>query len=143
MTNPTPGTPLPWEVDTIQSEGEYGTGPDTHVGFAVSAIYDAKGNVLFDALNSDVIVVHEDYGDEDGYVSAWDETSAKNACYLVHTANSYPALVALKDELVAMLQTCRGELRTMGELTDGLASEDCAALVAKIDALLAKARGEG
>jgi hypothetical protein len=87
-------TPGPWETDTLKSEGEYGTGPDTTAGFEVTAIYSAKGEVLFDPFNSDAIVVQEDYGDEDGYVLAWDQTSAANAALIVALVNNLPAILS-------------------------------------------------
>lgn len=78
-----------WYTDTENSEGEYGTGPDTHSGFLVSVIYGPDGKSLFDPHNSDCIEVHEDYPDEDGYVSAWDETSRRNAAFIVALVNAY------------------------------------------------------
>lgn len=87
-----------WEIDILKSEGEYGSGPDTVAGFEVSAIYDAQGRVIFDALNSDVIEVQEDYGDEDGYVYAYDLTSAANAALIVALHNAAPALIAAARE---------------------------------------------
>lgn len=115
MSGPQPGTPTPWEVDTIQSEGEYGNGPFTHSGFSVSAIYDAQGRVIFDALNSDVIEVHEDYGDEDGFVSAYDATSAANAAAIVHRMNNWDALVAERDALQARVDALADVSDTLGE----------------------------
>jgi hypothetical protein len=95
-------TPGPWETDTLKSEGEYGSGPDTVAGFEVTAIYNAKGEVLFDALNSDAIVVHEDYGDEDGYVLAWDETSKTNAALIVALVNNLPAIISALEAVPVM-----------------------------------------
>jgi hypothetical protein len=95
-------TPGPWETDTLKSEGEYGSGPDTVAGFEVTAIYNAKGEVLFDALNSDAIVVHEDYGDEDGYVLAWDQISAANAALIVTLVNNLPAILSALEAVPVM-----------------------------------------
>jgi hypothetical protein len=86
-------TPGLWEVDTLKSEDEYGSGPDTVSGFDVSAIYNAKGEALFDASNSDTIEVHADYADEDGYVSAYDPISATNAALIVELHNALPAII--------------------------------------------------
>jgi hypothetical protein len=86
-------TPGPWEVDTLKSEGEYGSGPDTTVGYEVSAIYNAKGEALFDALNSDAITVHEEYPDEDGYSLAYDEVSDANAKLIVALRNNLPTIL--------------------------------------------------
>ncbi|MDE2107083.1 MAG: hypothetical protein KGL39_58290, partial [Patescibacteria group bacterium] len=73
----------PWEVDTEESDGAYGPGPDASHGFKVSLILGGDGLSLFDALNSTAIVVREDYPDEDGFIAAWDETSANNAALIV------------------------------------------------------------
>lgn len=80
-----------WDTDTEKSEGEYGTGPDTHSGFDVTVIYGPDGKSLFDPHNSDMIEVHEDSPDEDGYVSAWDETSRRNATFITALVNAYRA----------------------------------------------------
>ena len=79
----TPGT---WETDTLNSEGSYGSGDDTYEGYATTAIYDASGKVLFDALNSDAILVQEEW-DEDGG-SAYDLTSAANAAFIITLVNA-------------------------------------------------------
>lgn len=94
MTNPdlaalsaaaTPGT---WDTDTIKSEGSYGSGDDTYEGFGTTAIYDPSGKVLFDALNSDAILVQEEW-DEGGFCHAYDLTSAANAAFIVALVNAY------------------------------------------------------
>ncbi|CFL83480.1 hypothetical protein [Burkholderia pseudomallei] len=70
-------TPGPWEIDTIDNCGEYGDGgPDTSTGFKSYAVYDEKGRVLFDTLNSDAAVIHEEGYDLDHY--AWDEVGKRN-----------------------------------------------------------------
>ncbi|WP_157126731.1 hypothetical protein [Burkholderia metallica] len=70
-------TPGPWEIDTIDNCGEYGDGgPDTSTGFKSYAVYDAKGRVLFDTLNSDAAEIHEQGYDLDHY--AWDEVGKQN-----------------------------------------------------------------
>ncbi|HDR9497623.1 TPA: hypothetical protein QDC06_000825 [Burkholderia cepacia] len=70
-------TPGPWEIDTIDNCGEYGDGgPDTSTGFKSYAVYDAKGRVLFDTLNSDAAEIHEQGYDLDHY--AWDEVGKRN-----------------------------------------------------------------
>lgn len=86
--------PAPWETDTEQSEGEYGSGPNTFSGFDVSLLIDANGRSLFDALNSTAIIVHEDGPDEDGYVHAWDDVSAANAALIVALVNNLPRILA-------------------------------------------------
>lgn len=70
-------TPGPWEIDAIDNCGEYGDGgPDTSTGFKSYAVYDAKGRVLFDTLNSDAAEVHDEI-DENGHY-AWDEVGKRN-----------------------------------------------------------------
>lgn len=76
-----------WEIDTLNSEGTYGSGDDTREGFSTTAICDASGKVLFDALNSDAILVQEEW-DEDGG-SAYDLTSAANARFVCTLVNLY------------------------------------------------------
>lgn len=109
----------PWEIDTLKSEGSYGTGDDTTEGFEVSAIYDAKGRALFDALNSDLIEVHEDYADEDGYSLAHDLTSSANAAFIVALVNAYRSgdLVLIDRETVAQqLDRDQRTIHTRGSL---------------------------
>lgn len=92
------GTQGEWGVDTVQSEGEYGSGPDTHSGFHVSQILGPDGKTLFDAINSDACVVNEEYDDE-GYCYAWDEVSGHNAALIVTMKNNLPTIIqALKDK---------------------------------------------
>ncbi len=87
-------TPGPWEVDTEKSEGNYGSGPDCHSGFQVSAIIGgADGKTLFDALNSDACIVDEEGPDEDGYYYAWDTVSDTNAALIVAAVNALPKLL--------------------------------------------------
>lgn len=78
-----------WETDTLNSEGSYGSGDDIHECFATTAIYDASGKVLFDALNSDACLVHEEWDEEDGYCHASDLTSAANAAFIVALVSAY------------------------------------------------------
>ena len=82
----------PWEVDTEKSEGEYGAGPDTTVGYDVSMIIGPDGLSLFDALNSTAASIQEEY-DEDWRVS-YDEVSARNAALIVAIRNNLPAILA-------------------------------------------------
>jgi len=89
-------TPGPWDADTLNSEGSYGSGGDTHEGFATTAIYDADGKVLLDALNSDAILVQEEW-DEDGG-RAYDLTSAANASLITYLRNAVPDILALIEE---------------------------------------------
>ena len=86
-------TPGEWGEDTLKSEGAYGSGDDTHEGFATTAIYNAEGKLLFDALNSDVILVQEEW-DDDGFGYAYDLTSGANADLIVTLRNALPAIIA-------------------------------------------------
>lgn len=82
-----------WSADTVQSEGEYGSGPDTHSGFHVSAIFGPNGETLFDATNSEACLVNEEFDDE-GYCYAWDETSGHNAALIVALKNNLPTIIS-------------------------------------------------
>jgi len=85
-------SPWPWDIDSVDNEGEYGDGgPDSHCGFKSYAVFDAKGETLFDSLNSTDCCVENDF-DEDG-CSAWDETARRNL-----------TLAATAPELLADLQ---------------------------------------
>ncbi len=95
-------TPGEWGEDTLKSEGAYGSGDDTHEGFATTAIYNAEGKLLFDALNSDVILVQEEW-DEGGFCYAHDLTSSANADLIVTLRNALPELIAAL-EVVALVR---------------------------------------
>lgn len=82
-----------WGLDTVQSEGEYGSGPNTHSGFHVSEIHGPDGQTLFDAINSDTCLVNEEFDDE-GYCYAWDETSGHNAALIVALKNNLDTIIA-------------------------------------------------
>jgi hypothetical protein len=110
-------TPGPWEVDTLKSEGEYGSGPDTTVGYEVSAIYNAKGEALFDALNSDAITVH-------------DEVSDANAKLIVALRNNLPTILQSLRAHPAPDQSahCSGEVVEGLRIAAGIVESDlCAA----------------
>jgi hypothetical protein len=84
---------LGWQVVEVKNEGEYGDGgPDSRTGFTSYAIADSEGRILFDSLNCDhrVCEVHEEFDDEDGYRTAWDESSRKRAEMIVARMNSSP-----------------------------------------------------
>ena len=95
-------TPGEWGEDTLKSEGAYGSGDDTHEGFATTAIYNADGKLLFDALNSDVILVQEEW-DEGGFCYAHDLTSSANADLIVTLRNNLPTIIAAL-EVVALMR---------------------------------------
>jgi len=85
-------TPGPWEADTIDNEGEYGSGPDTHSGFKSPVMLDPSGKALFDAINGDLVEVHEEY-DEDS-CNAWDEPGRCNFALIAALRNNLPAIIA-------------------------------------------------
>lgn len=84
---------LGWQVVEVKNEGEYGDGgPDSRTRFTSYAIADSEGRILFDSLNCDhrVCEVHEEFDDEDGYRTAWDEPSRKRAEMIVARMNAAP-----------------------------------------------------
>lgn len=96
-------TPGEWEVDTIKSEGEYGTDEDGGRGFMAYVVTDAKGRPLVDSLNRDDSSIHVDTDGE--YHYAWDEL-AKRDCEFIAAAN--PATVL---ELIAEVEQLRAEVK--------------------------------
>jgi hypothetical protein len=138
-------TPGPWEADTIGNEGEYGSGPDTHSGFKSPVMLDPSGKALFDAVNGDLIEVHEEY-DEDGCY-AWDEPGRCNFALIAALRNNLPAIIAAlraeqalaeRDAEIVRLrellewyaeQFC--ELGTSHECCGRLSSDDCSGCKAR------------
>ncbi len=101
-------TPGPWEVDSIDNDGDYGNGgPDQRSGFKSWVVIDANGRALFDTLNRDSFVteVHEEY-DDDGF-SAWDELGRRDielaaaAPLLLASLRAYVACDAIKNDRLA------------------------------------------
>lgn len=93
-------TPRPWDTDTLRSEGEFGRGPDTTIGYDTYAIFaEVRGKflVLFDSLNSDATEI-EDESDGETY-SAWDAVSRANAALITEAVNALPALLDTIDRL--------------------------------------------
>jgi hypothetical protein len=91
----------PWEVDTVKSEGHYGTDEDGGYGFMGYAIIDEEGRPLMDSLNRDQSDIHEDYDGEEHY--AWDELAKRDAMFI---AAANPAAVL---ELIAEVERLRAE----------------------------------
>lgn len=93
--------PGQWERDTEKGEGEYGVGPDTHEGYLVPYVYDGRGKRLFDAHQTDIGEVHEEWdGDEDGsYCTATDEASCAvlDYCVLANPTNVKALIAALEE----------------------------------------------
>jgi hypothetical protein len=94
-------TPGPWEVDTVKSEGHYGTDEDGGYGFMGYAIIDEEGRPLMDSLNRDQSEIHEDYDGEELY--AWDELAKRDAAFV---AGANPAAVL---ELIAEVERLRAD----------------------------------
>lgn len=86
-------TPGPWVADDEENDGAYGSGPDARHGFKSSAIFGADDRKLFDAINSDAIMVEVEYDECGAY--AWDETSRLNAALIVSAINNLPSLITL------------------------------------------------
>lgn len=110
MTNPTPeqlikwkrlaaaATEGPWEADSTENEGNYGSGPYCHSGFSSYAVVAPSGRVC-DTINSDVAMVSEEY-DEDG-CTAWDEVGKANMAFIAMSREAVPALIDEFERLTA------------------------------------------
>jgi len=92
-------TPGPWTYDATKNEGSYGSGPDTHEGFdSYQVLGEVRGKevVICDCVNSDVIEVLVEDGDDENGGSAWDDQGRKNMEFVA----SAPAdLAAACDEI--------------------------------------------
>lgn len=97
----------PWEVDTEQSEGEYGSAPDTHTGyedFLIGAEINGKWATLLTTENATEKLIDEDY-DED-YHRAWDMIGEANSALVVAAVNALPSLldrIEAQDATIARL----------------------------------------
>jgi hypothetical protein len=69
-----------WIAEGVENEGSYGGGGEDHEGFTSYGIY-AGGHCIFDTLNSDAILINEEFsGDDRGdYHSAWDDVGRRNS----------------------------------------------------------------
>jgi hypothetical protein len=94
-------TPGPWEVDSEHDgDAEYGGGPDPDRGYANFIVFDGKGHIVCDTLNSDAKCIEEEpHSDEDGYRSAWDGIGKANAALIVAAVNALPGLLDHIDRL--------------------------------------------
>lgn len=108
-------TPGPWEYEEVQLRSDRS---------AYGVVKNEKGSVLFDTINSDVSVIHE----EDGV--RWDEQGKHNL-----------TLAAAAPDLLA---ACEAALRLEPSLSEDAfySSGECAGILRTIRAALAKARGE-
>jgi hypothetical protein len=110
-------TPGPWDVDDVQTDGEYGSGEDTYRGFKSYVV--GCGPVdnwrsIIDTSNSDVAMVEVD-GDCDG-TTAWDEVGRCNTQFIAAAREAVPALIARVRELEAALKPFADEGETWPEL---------------------------
>ena len=105
-------TPGPWEVDTVEHDGAYGSGPDADHGFKSPVMLNGDGKLIFDAYSSDLIEVHEEY-DDDG-CTAWDETGRRNFDLAAAAVNSLPELLDRIEALSRELEEARDLLRDAG-----------------------------
>jgi len=101
-----------WGSDIEKGEGEYGIGDNTHTGYMVPYMETEYGKRLFDAHNTDVGLIEEDYSfDENGaHHSAWDENSQVIFEYLalVQPANIIALLYAHPSGLAGAVEDLRG-----------------------------------
>lgn len=112
-------TPGEWETDSENNEGSYGNGPNTREGFKSWFLMGPDGKRLFDAINSDACMVHEEYDEDGGH--AWDETSRANAALIIAMHRALPALISssreaerIKTAAEALLEACEREANALG-----------------------------
>lgn len=91
----TKATPGPWDVDTNRNEdGEYGSGPDTSIGyddFLIGAQVRGNWATLLTTENSTEKSIEEDYDDD--YHRAWDAVGEANAQLATAAVNALPELL--------------------------------------------------
>lgn len=59
-----------WQADSEKNDGEYGSAPESRVGFNSYALFNEKGQRILDGSNSEVAEIYEDEE------LAWDETGS-------------------------------------------------------------------
>jgi hypothetical protein len=74
--------PAPWTHETVQCREDR---------TAYEVVRDANGKALFDSMNSDVAVIHDEH-DEDG-VTRWDETGRVNLTLAAAAPDLFAACV--------------------------------------------------
>lgn len=87
-------TPGEWSSDSERSCGSYGSGDDTHEGFAAYAVYaeiGGKSESICDTHNSGVAEIHEEYDEDGGW--AWDEVGRRNMDFIAHAKSDLSATV--------------------------------------------------
>ncbi len=113
-------TPEPWEYENVSQ---------AHDRSAYGVVKDADGKVLFDTLNSDVAVIHEEFDGEDGTVYRWDEAARTN----LTLAAAAPDLLAACKEMLLRIKEYQD--------LDGLLTAKERASRDKMIAAVAKAEG--
>lgn len=111
-------TPGPWGVETIESDGHYGTDEDGGHGFDAYVVTDDRGRPLMDSLNRDNSEIHEEYNEESHY--AWDELARRDALFI---AAANPATVLQLIQLARRSTGCEAD-KTSG--SDKQALTECA-----------------
>lgn len=112
-------TPGPWEVDGIDTEGEYGSGDDTASGYVEYGLYTAEGHqiVSTEYRAGELSMISEEY-DDDGGVIAWNELARRDALFL---AAANPAAIL---SLIARLRTAEAALAgARDELDEAISTE--------------------
>ena len=134
--------PTPWHVSETDNDGDYGFGPNPSSGFTSYTICDEAGKVIADTLNSDIIVVNEEHG-EDGK-TAFDQTGKGNAAHIVKCVNAHDKLVeALKAVRHIVEADAKRLLATVGDDEETAGKMDGAvALIEQVDAALKLAEAE-
>lgn len=97
-------SPGPWAADSTENEGEYGSGPDTRIGFSsatLSVQVGDKWKTIADSINADHAEVHEEWDSEGG--SAWDEIARVNFAHM----EAFGPPTAL--ELIARVEAAEAE----------------------------------
>jgi hypothetical protein len=114
-------TPGPWNVVELDTSCD-------EFKFTSYAVCDEQNNVIVDALNSAVATIETEGPDEDGHVDRWDEQGRWNAHAISALPDLYEALEMVRDADEDCKRDGRPSMPPMPR--------------AKVDAALAKARGE-
>lgn len=89
------------ERDSERNDGEYGSAPESRIGFDSYFMMDEGGKRLFDSYNSEVAEIHEDDG------GGWDENSRRLFDFL---ADANPATIL---SLLASLEEAEGAIKRL------------------------------
>ncbi len=123
----------PWEADDeLDRDAVYGHGDEDNSGFHKSKMYGPDGKVLFDSLNSDACLVHEEY-DEDG-IYAWDDVAKRNFAFIAAARLAVPALIAALSAERKCAKEAELEAKSCAEIYE-LCAHDREEYAVKIDKL--------